>query len=206
MQSEFRKRIFAHRGLWTAEHEGNSETAFKKAIEYGFSVEVDVRSQNGNIVIQHDNREKISDFSFHDFFKYDLRVAINLKEDGLLPFISALKLELDRTASFVFDGSIPEMFQYKSVSIPHALRLSEFESECPWESDRIWVDCFEKEWFCFESLQLPRFQNKELIFVSPELHGRNPYDFWKLLLKYWESDKVLISLCTDLPLEFEKLL
>lgn len=48
--------LFAHRGLHDAEHAENSFSAFARAVEHGYGIELDVRlSKDGELVVFHDD-------------------------------------------------------------------------------------------------------------------------------------------------------
>ena len=52
----FKTVSFAHRGLHDSESPENSLSAFKKAVEAGFGIELDVRlSKDGQLVVFHDD-------------------------------------------------------------------------------------------------------------------------------------------------------
>ena len=90
MNSFSKKRILAHRGCW-AEGEvlkKNSENALKKALDYGFGLETDVKNESGVLYISHDiiKQEKKADiYQFEDLLEYyqrkkcDSFLAINIK-------------------------------------------------------------------------------------------------------------------------------
>ena len=54
-----------------------------KKIPYNYGLEVDIRSENNNLVLAHDLHEPMQDFKdFLKFFKHELLVA-NIKESGI---------------------------------------------------------------------------------------------------------------------------
>jgi glycerophosphoryl diester phosphodiesterase len=138
-----RSQIFAHRGFW---REGgsspNSLESLNSAFEEGFAVETDVRDQQREIVISHDP----CGTSTYNSFNWELlalgRIAINIKSDGLVPGFTDLTDHIRDSQSFVFDCSFPQIMQFRNASIPHALRISEFERELPWKPEYIWLDAF----------------------------------------------------------------
>ena len=48
-------KIFAHRGLWSSIKEQNSIASVKNALLKGFDVEIDLRYQDGQFLISHDD-------------------------------------------------------------------------------------------------------------------------------------------------------
>jgi hypothetical protein len=197
--------IFCHRGIWKNTKDQNSPKSFNLAAKLGFSSEIDLRLSGEQIYISHDPKSEIDDFRLD---KYDLinnRFAFNIKSDGIYKSFSGLKYLLDANASFVFDGSIPEMFQYKQMNIPHALRLSEYESQIPWEVDYIWVDGFQSDWWLKDKNFNNYLDNYNLIFVSPEIHKRDYNETWEWILNKRQSGYSNLNICTDKPIELSEI-
>ena len=83
--------ILCHRGLWVKHVDQNQLASFKKALENGFGVELDVRDINSDIVISHDPPLGEKALLLEDFFQLynsypnsSLWIAINIKADGLI--------------------------------------------------------------------------------------------------------------------------
>ena len=94
------------------------------------------------------------------------------------------------------------MYRYRQLGYKHALRMSEFEHELSWEPDVIWLDCFISDWFVNAKELVYQHEMKEIVYVSPELHGRNPDEVWNFLAELIQNGNTNISICTDLPDEF----
>jgi hypothetical protein len=196
-----RSQIFAHRGFWK---EGgfapNSIESLESAFEKGFAVETDVRDQQEEIVISHDPCGSSTYSSFNQELLALGGIAINIKSDGLVPQFVELREHLQESQSFVFDCSFPQILQFRKASIPHALRISEYEKELPWNPDYIWLDAFNDDWWVKDAKIRKLMDQTPTIIVSPELHGR---DF----LLVWEEFSNLaqevenIGICTDFPLQ-----
>ncbi len=194
-----RSQIFAHRGFW---REGgsspNSLESLNSAFEEGFAVETDVRDQQREIVISHDP----CGTSTYNSFNWELlalgRIAINIKSDGLVPGFTDLTDHIRDSQSFVFDCSFPQIMQFRNASIPHALRISEFERELPWKPEYIWLDAFNDDWWIKDVKIRKMMDEIPTVIVSPELHARE-------FLKVWEEFSNLtkevesIGICTDFP-------
>lgn len=196
------QRIYAHRGIWREKSEQNTEAAFAACISEGFAIETDLRLKGYGIVLAHstdDLKNSPPDISQSLF---STKVALNIKEDGLLQALLDFQAAIIDSGSFVFDGSIPEMLIYKKAGIPHALRLSEYEREPAWESGILWIDGFEDDWWLKDSPIKQHFIGKKVIIVSPEIHGRDPADTWNFILENWQNPNYEISICTDLPKTF----
>jgi hypothetical protein len=194
-----RSQIFAHRGFW---REGgsapNSLESLNSAFEEGFAVETDVRDQKKEIVISHD---PCGSSTYNPFNRELLalgRIAINIKSDGLVPQFTDLTEHLRESRSFVFDCSFPQILQFRIASIPHALRISEYERELPWKPEYIWLDAFNDDWWVNDVKIRKMMDEIPTVIVSPELHGRE-------FLKVWEKFSSLakevesIGICTDFP-------
>jgi hypothetical protein len=200
--------IISHRGLWKSEDEKNTIIAFENSFKNGFGTETDFRDYKGELVISHDiaNENCITVSRFFEIYKsYSTQstLALNIKADGLQNKLSNLLKKYEIENYFVFDMSIPDTLGYFKKNIPFYTRQSEYEliPSLYEESKGIWLDCFEKIWFTEELISNHIAKTKKISFVSPDLHKREPYDFWNFLIqkKLNESNKLI--LCTDLPLE-----
>jgi glycerophosphoryl diester phosphodiesterase len=194
-----RSQIFAHRGLWKEGGTGpNSPESLNSAFEEGFAVETDVRDQKKEIVISHDPCGSSTCNSFNRDILALGRIAVNIKSDGLVPQFTELREDLRESGSFVFDCSFPQILQFRNASIPHALRISEFERELPWKPEYIWLDAFNDDWW-IKDVKIRKLMDEiPTIIVSPELHGREFLNVWEEfsgLTKEVES----IGICTDFP-------
>jgi cell division initiation protein len=111
--------------------------------------------------------------------------------------------EFIETDSFFFDGSIPQMLMYRNLGLPHALRLSEYEKELPWETNYIWLDAFHSDWWIRDNiLEKYRSSGEKIVLVSPEIHGRNPEDAWAKVYEQFFDGNRNVSVCTDRPIDF----
>jgi hypothetical protein len=194
-----RSQIFAHRGFWKERGSGpNSLESLNSAFEEGFAVETDVRDQQKEIVISHDPCGSSAYNSFNRELLALGRIAVNIKSDGLVPRFTELREDLRESRSFVFDCSFPQILHFRNASIPHALRISEFERELPWKPEYIWLDAFNDDWWIKDVKIRKMMDEIPTIIVSPELHGREFLNVWEefsSLTKEIES----IGICTDFP-------
>jgi hypothetical protein len=196
--------IISHRGLWKSKVEQNSPQAFRNAAANGFAIETDVRDHQGELVVSHD---VVSSFGSINFLEMDgfTKFALNIKEDGLFAHFERVRSKIESSSSFLFDGSIPQMYQVRKVGLPHALRLSEFEKEIPWKSQYLWIDGFDSDWWMNSNWILRKLDEFNCIFVSPELHGREhraAFDWFAELKKHKGYN---FSVCTDYPLELQEI-
>jgi hypothetical protein len=199
-------KIYAHRGVWTTPKEQNSPQSILKASQLGFGVETDFRANNGELIISHDPSIGSEADELHSYEFSNLPVALNIKEDGLTEKFSSFLKRYPNDDSFIFDGSIPEMLKMRNAGLPHALRVSEYEKELPWETKFIWVDAFHEDWW-IDSEFVENLLDKQIpIFVSPELHGRDKSASWSYLRKLMHSNKGTFGICTDFPIELREYL
>jgi hypothetical protein len=196
--------IIAHRGEWGAFEEQNSHVAFQKALQHGFGIETDIRHHENHLIVSHD---VVTDFQNILSFELELqgRYDLNIKEDGLGAHFAELRDGIENTNSFLFDGSVPQMYLIRKLVLPHALRLSEYESEIPWEPTYIWVDGFESDWWLANSEIMAKLDNYHLVFVSPELHGRSHHVAFDWFANLKVNHKRAFSVCTDFPSELLEL-
>lgn len=190
--------IIAHRGQWSNKAEQNSIVSIEKAFASGFAVETDVRERNGKLIISHDSPNQKIDLP-ELLIKPGDRFALNIKEDGLFDFFENQRELIRSTSSFLFDGSIPQMHFINKLGLPHALRLSEFETDIPWECEYLWIDGFETDWWMNESKIYSLIEKYNCIFVSPELHKRDYAEAFDWFAETRVNKKLNISVCTDFP-------
>jgi glycerophosphoryl diester phosphodiesterase len=197
---EPRNRILAHRGIWNS-WDQNSYQALSQAFEQGYGVETDIRLSSEVVVLAHDPIGLESATSLNSILPEDNIIALNIKMDGILPFLD-LEL-LENSNYFFFDGSLPEMYKYKKAGLNIACRVSEFEPELPWEPNAIWLDSFLSDWWAHDDT-LTRLSEKLLVVVvSPELHGRDKEKAWVAIGNEIGRGNPNLAICTDFPREFE---
>lgn len=198
--------ILAHRGLWRVPAEHNTLEAFDLALKEGFGIELDVRDAAGRLVVSHDPPlgaplplEEVFRRIAQSVIRQQVWLALNIKSDGLERFLCTALSDwslLDR--SFVFDLSVPSMIAfYRMGRVRMATRCSDCEPQ-PALTDycsHVWIDGFERDWERLEYFSGILFRDKTLVFVSPELHGRDPEPLWTRL----RESSLEFLLCTDRP-------
>jgi glycerophosphoryl diester phosphodiesterase len=201
-----KSRIYCHRGYWASAAEQNTVRALEDAAGRGFGIETDIRDYQGSIVVSHDPVRN-SCFGLEKLLKTSTPVALNVKSDGLLSIgHNTIKDVLQTPGSFLFDGSIPEMLRYRQHNLPHALRISEYESDIAWESQYVWLDSFQSDWW-IENETLKRLTEKHfVVVVSPELHGRPSHKVWDIIATELISGNPNLGICTDFPERFAGML
>lgn len=201
-------QFLAHRGAWLSRHEQNTLQALHKALVSGWGVETDIRDLNGELVISHDMPRTgvLTAAEFFDDYietKAKSMLALNIKSDGLTTLLKQLLDERGITRYFCFDMSVPDSLAYLKQDMLIAARLSEYEDEgiLSEAANTLWVDGFSH--LNLKNEQLARWleNGKQVCLVSPELHGREPFEFWQQLA--WLPDELRLNpnlmLCTDNP-------
>jgi len=199
--------IICHRGLWHQPEEQNNISAFIRAHESGFGVELDVRDRDSQIVIAHNspNNESVLFSVYLDELNHKKHtnhtIAINIKADGLSGEIKSLIVKYNLSNYFTFDMSIPEMLRYKNARLNYFPRLSEYETKFIMmdNASGIWLDAFKSEWYNKEYIDKLMRTDKHICVVSPELHGRDHTHQWALIKGF--NDQNNLMLCTDKPNE-----
>jgi glycerophosphoryl diester phosphodiesterase len=196
-------KIISHRGFWHTQSEKNTKSAFCRSFELGFGTETDVRDCMGDLVISHDlpSGEEITLTTLLTLTGEDQKLlAINVKADGLAKLLSETMLDYRRANWFVFDMSIPDMRAHLAVGNPVFARMSEVELNPVWldRVEGVWLDSFDNNWFNLTIIKNLIKKGKRVCVVSSELHGRDQFDLWSMLLPMAEVDQLI--LCTDFPL------
>ena len=144
--------------------------------EYG--VEVDIRSDNGRLIIHHDPLAFGEDFEAWLKHYHHSTLILNVKEEGLEARLIELMKQHHITDYFFLDQSFPFLIKWSKLGERHcAVRVSEFESietalTLAGKIDWVWVDCFTH--FPLTGTDAKRLQEAgfKLCLVSPELQGR----------------------------------
>jgi hypothetical protein len=214
---DLRPRLLAHRGLWVEDDLApNSAGALLGALRSGFSIETDIRDFGRNPVISHDPTEN-SEYPLLDFLlsaseliENEALVALNVKSDGLIPLLSAELEVLRGIRHFFFDMSFPESLKYMREEMSVATRISEYESPALNAGasplvEAIWVDSFDSDWWNLADLHRFGGLGSKIVIVSPELHGRDPKEVWRIFSGE-VSQQPNWYICTDHPREVLELI
>lgn len=195
--------IYAHRGIWQTPDQQNSQQSIEAARFSGYGVETDFRSKSHSLVISHDPYGDSNPLSVDEIDFAEIPVALNIKEDGLLTQYEAFIRKYPNPYTFLFDGSIPEMVKIKEKELPHALRLSEYETELPWESQFLWIDGFNSDWWIKSPKILNLIDKHFVVFVSPEIHSREIESAWEFFHLLHSKGIAQFGICTDHPDELK---
>lgn len=172
-------------------------------IDKNFGLEIDVRENNGKLVLSHDNstNEIVPLDNFLRYVDVNQLIAINIKS-------SEIESELKRTLTnsnlknyFTFDWSIPSLIKATTFDLVCAFRLSEYEKTIIPHCDWVWIDSFHSIWYGEEVLNDLKTNNLKIAIVSPELHKR---DFEIDKVKKIIKNGLVDAICTDYPERWDK--
>jgi glycerophosphoryl diester phosphodiesterase len=203
-------KIIAHRGLWDAKTASNSQSALKNALQAGYGVETDLRlSPDGQIIISHDPITcDCKDWptlqwllELHHILSSTSVLALNIKSDGLHPFIRQEISMFDESLYFLFDMSVPDLLSGTKHGLRQFARASCYEDPLPFLSTTsgVWVDCFTDSYPTENDLHAIATQFNEIAIVSPELHKRDHLPFWSMIKTVYWPQNTKLMLCTDYP-------
>lgn len=197
--------VISHRGFWLKPEEKNTLRAFQHTVRSGFGTELDVRDHLGKMVISHDPVLSGADplpfeAAISTFAETKLNLAINIKSDGLVPYLKPL-LERVSFPWFVFDMSGPEQKRYIDAGFPVFTRHSDIEPNpiCYESSVGVWLDDFAGGWISAAAIAMHLSAGKKVCVVSPELHKREPEPFWRELKRSDVVESSNLLLCSDYP-------
>lgn len=173
-------------------------------IEYG--IEVDIRSNNGDLIIHHDPFMKGE--IFENWLKHyqHKTLILNIKEEGLEEKLIELMKKYQINDYFFLDQSFPFLIKWSKLGEHRcAVRVSEFESvetalTLTGKIDWVWVDCFRYFPLSKEDAQRLQLASFKLCLVSPELHGRSgEIEIPKLYNLLKTRNIYPDAICTKLP-------
>ena len=189
--------------MWQTPDQQNSLQSIESSRIYGYGVETDFRFNNQSLVISHDPCGDSNLLAVDEIDFSEIPVALNIKEDGLLDQYESFLEKYPNQNSFLFDGSIPEMVKIREKGLPHALRLSEYETELPWEPQFLWIDGFNSDWWIASPQILNLVEKYFVVFVSPELHHREVKSAWEFFDVLDSKQIAKFGICTDYPNELK---
>ncbi|MBT4286133.1 MAG: hypothetical protein HOD92_02260 [Deltaproteobacteria bacterium] len=199
--------VLSHRGYWQDVSEKNTPIAFDRSFSLGFGTETDIRDLDGELIISHDPPQggclTVDEFfEIYQQYSPELYLALNIKADGLQEKLKKKLAYYNVGKYFVFDMSVPDALVYNKAGIATFTRESEYETSPSFYDDAIgvWLDEFNGHWID-EGTIIKHLNNaKQMCIVSPELHGREPYEEWKAYKSIEEKfGKDRLMLCTDYP-------
>jgi hypothetical protein len=149
-----------------------------KATPNEYGVEVDIRSDYGQLIIHHDPFAPGENFeAWLKHYQHDTLI-LNVKEEGLEARLIELMKQYNITDYFFLDQSFPFLIKWSKLGERHcAVRVSEFESietafTLAGKIDWVWVDCFTQFPLTGKEAKCLQDAGFKLCLVSPELQGR----------------------------------
>lgn len=200
-------KFLSHRGLWQTKEEQNALAAFRNSFSRGWGVELDIRDQEGQLVISHDIPigacllfEEV--LQCYQEIDRDVPIAINIKADGLAGLLKEAIEKYAIVNYFAFDMSVADTLPYVKHQLQFFTRHSEYEPQPPLyqKAAGIWLDCFESDWWTQADVEQHLQQGKSVALVSPELHQRDyqsVWETWRKIERELKTDRLM--LCTDFP-------
>ncbi len=192
-------------------HRRNTINELQKT-DFRFGIEVDIRSNNGELIIEHDPF-KIG-AKFKDWLKfYNHKVLIlNVKEEGLEQNLFDIMKINSIENYFLLDQTFPSLIKTSfNGNRNSAVRLSEFESietvvNLSSKINWVWIDMFSRFPIDKKKYLLLKNIGYKLCIVSPELHNNPDIEIFNLY-KLLKKEKINCdAVCTKKPFLWEKLI
>ena len=169
-------------------------------------VEIDIRSNGKDLILQHD--PFLAGTKFHDWLKsfHHQLIVLNIKEEGLEEEILSYLNEFNIKNYFFLDQSFPFLVKSARQGLKKsAVRLSEYESintvrNLARQVNWVWIDYFTK--FPLDTSDVNELKQLDfkLCMVSPELQGYDSeIDISKLAHLFNSSQIQLDAICTKRP-------
>lgn len=159
-------------------HRVNTIDELKK-IPTAYGVELDLRDDGNELVLQHDpfrTGERFEDYLKE--YKHGT-IILNIKSERIELRVLELLQKYSITDYFFLDSSFPMIFLLSGKGEKKmALRFSEYEGLDTIEAmqgkvDWVWIDCFTKLPVNRENFALLKEWGFKICLVSPELQGRD---------------------------------
>ena len=175
-------------------------------------VEVDIRSNNNELIINHDPFETGESFEKWLSAYEHGTLILNVKEEGLEDRLINLMDRAAITDYFFLDQSFPYLVKYSKNGLRRcAVRVSEYESvstalTLAGKVDWVWVDCFTRFPLSYDDAKNLQESGFKLCLVSPELQGRDAELEITKLVNLLDERKIRAqAVCTKRPDLWEKL-
>ena len=176
-------------------------------LKKNFGVEVDIRTNNDELVIGHDPFRNY--LNFNDWLsQYDHGTLIlNVKEDGLEDYLITKMKNFNIKNFFFLDQGFPYIIRtLKSGEKRCAIRLSEYESintviSLKEKINWVWIDFFSKFPLNLDTYEILKKNGFKLCIVSPELQG-HPASICRDLKNYIKKNKMKFDAVCTKKLDF----
>lgn len=150
-----------------------------KNLNFNLGVEVDIRSNDKNLIICHDPFSHYINFKDWLHFYNHGTLILNVKENGLEQELLKTMQDFKKDNFFILDQSFPYIVNtIKNGEKRCAVRLSEYESintvlSLKDKLNWVWIDFFTKFPLDLEIYKILKKNNFKLCIVSPELQGHS---------------------------------
>ncbi|MDZ4728253.1 MAG: hypothetical protein SH817_19020 [Leptospira sp.] len=149
-----------------------------KSVPLEFGVELDLRDNGNQIIIQHDPFKAGTNFEeYLKSYNHELMIC-NVKSERIENRVKELLSKFNIHKYFFLDSSFPMIIQLSNQLEKNiAVRFSEFETietvlSLSGKIDWVWVDCFTKFPLDNKTYNILKSNGFKLCLVSPELQGR----------------------------------
>jgi hypothetical protein len=197
-------QLFAHRRNTVAE---------LRETPTSYGVEIDLRTDAGEIVLHHEPFSGGAPFSEWLAGYEHAGLIVNVKEDGLEDAVLALLAEHGVEDFFFLDQPFPTLVKTgRRGERRCAVRVSEFEPVAQAVAvadlvDWVWVDCFTRWPLTTDDVEQLRVAGLRTCLVSPELQGRtDPSQAADLARSVADVGLVPDAVCTKRPEQWADLL
>jgi hypothetical protein len=185
-------------------HRINSVSALAE-IDPKYGVEIDLRTNNGNLILAHD--PFIEGDLFSDWLRFwrGQSLILNVKEDALENSILQYLNEYGVSDFFFLDQSYPSIRRTINSGLKKvATRVSDYEdlqTALNSGSDWVWLDSFSGKWdYLNEAVPVLAKNGQKTCLVSPELQRTDSSAELKFLQKLiLDKGLDITSVCTKLP-------
>mgnify|MGYP006374318403 CR=1 FL=1 len=177
-----------------------------RSTDTALGVEVDIRSNDGELIIHHDpfaEGERFEDW----ISEYQHGTLIlNVKEEGLEPTLIDVMDRHQITEYFFLDQSFPFLLKWwEAAGGRSAVRVSEYESvgtalALAGKVNWVWIDCFTRFPLGRQDADRLTDSGLKLCIVSPELQGRDPVKEISALARQLDDLEITPdAVCTKRP-------
>ena len=186
-------------------HRQNKITQIKN-LSPNLGAEIDLRSNNGEIIIHHDPfKEGIKFVHWLKFYKKQFLI-LNVKEEGLEENLITILNKFKIINYFFLDQSFPFLIKFSRKNFKNsALRFSDYEDinnliKLEQQINWVWIDYFDRFSLNKNNINLIKKLNFKYCLVSPELHGENQiYSKEEVKIKLKELEFSPDAVCTKEP-------
>ena len=178
-------------------------------VDSTYGVEIDLRSQNQEIIISHDpyTSDSILFSEWIKFYKHNMLI-LNIKEEGIEQKVFEIIKNANIKEFFFLDQSFPFIVKtLVSGESRTAIRFSDYESFNTLERafhlpqptpNWVWVDSFTGNWEHLAELPKIKSMGYKVCLASPELHQRSLNPELTYILENTNSTQI-DAVCTKFP-------